>query len=91
MADFLIKTLKECNQPIPDFFQDRVPEDGALDFNDDSGAEEEEEVSATNGAADAWGLSGEGDAWGSGGDAPAAAAAAPVVEAGWGGDDGGAW
>lgn len=87
MADFLVKTLLECNQPVPDFLQDRVPEDAAaLDFNDDSGAEEEE-AGATNGGGDAWG-GGNGDAWGSGVDAPAAA---PVAEAGWGGDDGGAW
>ena len=91
MADFLVKTLKECNQPIPDFFLEKVPEDAAaLDFNDDSGDDEEEEAAATNGGADAWG-GGEGDAWGPGGDAPVAATTAPVAEAGWGGDDGGAW
>ena len=90
MADFLVKTLVECNQPIPDFLQDRMPEDAAaIDFNDDSGDEEEEAVAA-NGGGDAWGA-GDGDAWGSGGDAPAAAVAAPVAQAGWGGDDGGAW
>lgn len=89
MADFLIKTLLECNQPIPDFFQERAPEDAAnLDFEDDSGAEEEEEAVGTNSAGDAWG-SAEGDAWGGGDAAPAAEA--PVTEAGWGGDAGGAW
>jgi hypothetical protein len=44
MADFLVKTLLECKQPIPDFFTERVPADGGnLDFDDDSGAEDEEE------------------------------------------------
>lgn len=85
MADFLIKTLIECKQPVPDFFRERLPEDIAnLDFNDDSGAEEEEEP--TNGDT----ASG-GDVWGSGGAAPVAL---PVAEDAWtGGDagDSGAW
>ena len=93
MADFLVKTLLECRQPVPDFLQDRTPEDAAkLDFNDDSGAEDEEEAE-TNGAADAWG-SGAGDAWGAGTDAGPDAAPASVPEKeGWtgGADAGGSW
>ena len=86
MADFLVKTFVECGQALPDFFQDRAPEDTAnLDFNDDSGAEEEEETGGQN--------TDGGALWGSAGDGMAAAAAA--AEPIWGANDdaaaGGSW
>lgn len=69
-------------------FKDRVPEDQKLDFDDDSGAEEEEPEQAAGG--EAWG-SGGGDAWGSSNVDTSAAVAEPA----WGTDDnvasGGAW
>ena len=91
MADFLVKTLIECKQHIPDFFKELVPEEANVDFEDDSGADDDDD--------DAFGAAenGNGDAWGSaGGDAPAAEFAAPVVDAGWdsaaaGTSAGGAW
>ena len=83
MADFLVKTFIECGQPLPDFFQDRAPQDTSnLNFNDDSGAEEEEDVNG--------GASNVAGAWGSGGE-NAEVSATPVAEAGWGGNDGGGW
>ena len=58
MADFLVKILMECGQPIPDFLESFKPADEKLDFDDDSGAEEEE------GGGDVG-----GDSWGAGGGA----------------------
>jgi ATP-dependent RNA helicase DDX3X len=77
MADFLVKTLLDCKQVVPDFLKDRIPDDQEnLDFNDDSGAEDEDETA--NGAA-----GGDDDVWGNGSAAPAAV---PVVEEVWGAD-----
>jgi hypothetical protein len=53
MADYLVKILLETNQPIPEFFSDRVPEDKKVDFDDDSGAEEDND-DAQDGEGDTW-------------------------------------
>ena len=83
-AEPLIKILLECGQDIPDFLQGQTPADGEpLIFDDDSGADEDEEEGVDNGG-DVWGTGGNaangdadgGDAWGSG----QPAAAAPVVD-----------
>jgi ATP-dependent RNA helicase DDX3X len=77
MADFLVKTLIECKQHVPDFLQSHLPENpNDIDFNDDSGAEEEENETANgneNGADAGWGGAVDADA-----SAPAAA-----DDAGW--------
>lgn len=87
MADFLVKTLIECGQAVPDFFQDRIPEDVAkIDFNDDSGAEDEDEaIGETNGG---------DDVWGAGDDNVVAVAPTPAADIPWTGgaaDSGGTW
>jgi ATP-dependent RNA helicase DDX3X len=65
MADFLVKILLETKQPIPDFFKDRVPDNAQIDFNDDSGAEEEDDNDAGQLEEGAWGVAAdEGGAWG---------------------------
>ncbi|KPI44667.1 ATP-dependent RNA helicase ded1 [Cyphellophora attinorum] len=53
MADYLVKILLETGQPIPDFFAERVPEDKKVDFEDDSGAEDDDE-GAQDGGGDSW-------------------------------------
>lgn len=52
MADFLIKIFKENDQPLPDFFKERAGEVEAK-FDDDSGAESENE-GGEDGGADPW-------------------------------------
>lgn len=65
----------------PRLFQDRVPADMTnIDFNDDSGAEDEEEASGQNNGGE--------DAWGSGGD-PVVAPAPVKVEWTEGAESGG--
>ena len=72
MRDFLVKILTEAGQELPDFWDEFKPADeqAALDFNDDSGAEEEEAEQVNGGTGDAWGNSGvvndSNDAWGAG-------------------------
>ncbi|RMD42079.1 hypothetical protein DV735_g3057, partial [Chaetothyriales sp. CBS 134920] len=66
LAEFLVKILMECGQPVPDFLEPYKPAEGQLSFDDDSGAEEEEatageETGAWGGAADA-----AEEAWGTG-------------------------
>jgi ATP-dependent RNA helicase DDX3X len=64
----------ECEQPIPDFLQNEIPEDGKIEFQDDTDDEDE----ADNGGGGAWGTGGGADAWG---------ASAPVDDA-WGANTG---
>jgi ATP-dependent RNA helicase DDX3X len=83
MAEFLVKILVECSQPVPEFLESYKPAGQELDFDDDSGAEEEE---PSGGAT--------GEAWGAGGDTGSdtggdAAPAAPAQDA-WGSNDGAA-
>ena len=58
MFDYLIKILLESGQDLPDFWQERKPEDGAeVDFNDNSDDENDAggEGDGGNAAAeDAW-------------------------------------
>ncbi|KAL8962385.1 MAG: hypothetical protein Q9193_001199 [Seirophora villosa] len=49
IAEDLVKLLMETNQEIPDFLEAFKPSEGELDFQDDSGAEEDE--NAAGGAA----------------------------------------
>ncbi|KAI4202786.1 MAG: hypothetical protein LQ350_002284 [Teloschistes chrysophthalmus] len=61
MAEDLVKLLLETKQEIPDFLEQYKPSGEELEFNDDSGAEDEGEEATTVGAsADA------GDGWGAG-------------------------
>ena len=84
LADELVKILLECGYDVPDFLEDKKPQqDQPLTFDDNSGDEEEAEAEAEG--ADAWGGAGDtngavnGDS--SGGDAwDSAPAAAPVQE-----------
>lgn len=79
MAPYLAKILVENGWDVPDFLQEYKPADTAeLDFDDDSGDEENEPI---NGAAAAV-----GDAWGAGG----GDASAPVEEETWGSGGGAA-
>lgn len=77
IADALIKILLECSQEIPDFFSEKIPEEGEpIAFDDESGDEDdEEEGGATNGAEG-------GDAWGSG--EPAVVPVAEETNGAWG-------
>lgn len=58
MFDYLVKILLESDMPLPEFWEDRKPEEGqALDFEDNSDDEEDGEVAGGNGgdaAADSW-------------------------------------
>lgn len=75
LAPFLAKILVENKQPVPDFLEDfKPPENEPLDFDDDSGDEENVNVGT---AADANGSN--GDAWGS-----AAPQTTAPLNAGWG-------
>lgn len=77
----LVNILLEAEQPVPDFLEQFKPEDGKLDFDDNSDDEEEEAGEDATGdgvAADgAWGAEGdapvsaEGGAWGAAAEAPA--------------------
>lgn len=79
MAPFLAKILVENKWDVPDFLEEYKPaEDQELDFEDESGDEENEPmdgVEQANGADDAWGSAPAQptapveDAWGSGGKA----------------------
>ncbi|RMZ75558.1 hypothetical protein DV737_g5239, partial [Chaetothyriales sp. CBS 132003] len=42
MAEFLVKILIECGQPVPEFLEQFKPAADQLNFDDDSGAEEDE-------------------------------------------------
>ena len=83
IAEPLIKILLECGQDIPDFLEGQKPAEGEpLVFDDDSGADEDDEEGADNGG-DSWGTGGNAtngdvngeDAWGA-----QPIAATPVVE-----------
>ena len=75
LAPFLAKILVENGWEVPDFLEEYKPTEGKeLDFNDDSGDEENEPVGG------ATQVNGDDDgAWGAG-----PAQAAPVVEEAWG-------
>lgn len=69
IAEDLVKLLLETDQPVPDFLEEYKPA-GELEFQDDSG--EEDETDAAAGAAegednkvngDSWGVSGEASGW----------------------------
>ena len=83
MREFLIKILLESNQELPDFWGEYKPADhAALEFIDDSGAEEDEAQPVNGNAEDAWGSGGAvngTDAWGSG-PTTSAAHAAPAAD-----------
>ncbi|KAK2742946.1 hypothetical protein FQN57_005076 [Myotisia sp. PD_48] len=49
IASDLVKNLLECNQPVPDFLESEIPQDGKLEFDD--GTDDED-----NGNADGWGV-----------------------------------
>lgn len=78
LAPFLAKILVENKWQVPDFLEEYKPADDVeLDFNDDSGDEENEPADGSGPAADAWGA-GDGDAatapdeaWGAGTAEPA--------------------
>ncbi|RMZ91394.1 hypothetical protein DV736_g1364, partial [Chaetothyriales sp. CBS 134916] len=48
MADFLVKILIECDQPVPEFLERFKPTEDQLNFDDDSGAEEDEATAGEN-------------------------------------------
>lgn len=55
MAQFLVNILTECGQEVPDFLsQYKVEDAGAIDFNDDSGVEENDELADKETNGDAW-------------------------------------
>lgn len=57
MFDYLVKILLESGQDLPDFWEDRKPEEGEKpDFDDNSEEEEEEDEGEGDAApvADAW-------------------------------------
>lgn len=83
MAPFLAKILVESGNEVPDFLEEFKPEEGApLDFDDDSGDEENEPVQE-NGTAEDDGADGED--WGG---APATDAAVPApADDSWGGSN----
>jgi len=83
MAPFLAKILVENKWEVPDFLEEYKPADEAeLDFEDDSGDEENEPL---NGAAQTNGGGGNGDGWGT----PSAQAPAAVGDS-WGASKGNA-
>lgn len=59
MADFMVKILLETNQPIPEFFADRIPEDTNVVFDDNSEDDDDEEEGGATGGDDA----GDTDGW----------------------------
>ncbi len=65
MGPFLTKILMECNQEVPDFLQQFIPEGDVLDFD----AEEEPETETFGEEPAAQADAAQDDAWGSGGDA----------------------
>lgn len=76
MASFLAKILVENGQAVPDFLDEyKPPENEELNFDDDSGDEENEPIAVAGGAG------GNGDAWGAD-----PVVAAPVEDA-WGTGD----
>ena len=95
IAEALVKILLESGQEIPDFLADHKPAEGELlVFDDDSGADDDEEEGTGKGD-DAWDSAANGDG-GDGGDAwgsvePVAAAHA-ADNNNWGADnDKGGW
>ncbi|TKA81621.1 hypothetical protein B0A49_01255 [Cryomyces minteri] len=79
IADNLVKLLMETGQEIPDFLQDRIPEDGKAIFDDDTDSEEEGKADSTESVAGDDDKAAETDAPATGGvdlwGAPAAAVA----------------
>lgn len=73
MASDLVKILLECKQPVPDFLEAYAPENGELEWNDDTDGEDDDEDNAAGATDNAgWGAAAEG--WG------AEAAPAPEPE-----------
>jgi ATP-dependent RNA helicase DDX3X len=65
IADDLVKVLVETKQEIPDFLENRIPVDKDVQWDDDSG--DENDTATTAGGADgsAWGgATGGGSTWG---------------------------
>ncbi|EER24484.1 hypothetical protein D8B26_005191 [Coccidioides posadasii str. Silveira] len=83
IATDLVKVLLECKQQIPDFLEAYVPENGEVEWNDDTDGEDDDlDVAATDAA---WG--GENDGW----DAPAAPAPVSKTDDWNAGNTGAAW
>lgn len=81
IAEDLVKILVESKQDVPEFLEQYKPENAeAIDFEDDSDAEDE----AGGADGDAWGATTTGDAWGApdthGADAWGAPADKPAAE-----------
>lgn len=80
IAQDLVNHLLENECTVPEFLQQHVPEDGNLDFDDNS--EDEEEGDGANGDTNGFGEgNGDGDGDGDGGAAPSAWGAAPTEAA----------
>ncbi len=100
MAPFLAKILVENKWDVPDFLEEYKPAEGEeLDFNDDSGDEENEPLNGAaeaNGGDNAWGgapaqaAAPAEDAWGSAGNAAAHINGVAKREDTWGNSGGAA-
>jgi hypothetical protein len=66
LADALVRTLLETKQPVPDFLESRIPEDGKLEFDDDTDNEGEDDGDEEDGPKpkENGGDGGDGGAWG---------------------------
>jgi ATP-dependent RNA helicase DDX3X len=85
LAAFLVKTLMECGQEVPDFLEAYKPAEGEpIEWNDDSGVESGNEVNENAGEAD------DGGAWGGGESSTIVAATTPDGSGeAWGTNNGG--
>ncbi|KAL8922796.1 MAG: hypothetical protein Q9208_004921 [Pyrenodesmia sp. 3 TL-2023] len=66
IAEDLVRLLMETKQEIPDFLEAFKPEEGDLNFHDDSGEEEDAAAGAADGGDGGWGAEtkADGDGWG---------------------------
>lgn len=86
MAQFIVNTLIECRQPVPDFLTQYKPaNENEIEWNDDSGAEDDDGDAAGAGADAVWG-SGDGN-----GDVTGQVAGATTEAAGIAGTADNAW
>lgn len=54
----LVKVLLECEQTVPEYLQGDIPEDGKIEFHDDTDDEDEEDAGGWGGGGDGgWGAS----------------------------------
>ena len=63
MKDFLIKILLETKQDLPDFWAAEKPEGDVVDFEDDSGPDDEDENAANGDSGEANGTANADDGW----------------------------